>query len=75
MSEPDVFVVESRVDVKDDAGNVVKQGTARVWVASQARAEQIVAEGPKGERSWRRASLDEMRPDVRENLLRAHAAA
>lgn len=78
------YVVESTVEIKEtrlvdgQAITTVKQtGTARVWVDSEERAREIVADGrratPPVERTYRAVPLDAVPEKARVNLLRARA--
>lgn len=78
--DDDAFVVECPVQVKETQGGVttLKQtGMSRLYVGSQARAEEVVAQGAANgvARTWRRVPLVDVREDARENLQRARAEA
>lgn len=48
-----------------------RQATFRVYVGTEARAKEIVSQGPG--RAWRAVAAEEMPAGARENLLRARA--
>lgn len=64
------YVVESPVEVKTKDGEI-RTGTARHWVATEARAVEEAAKHP--DRTWRAVPFDEIPFTARENLLRALA--
>lgn len=67
------YVVESQVEVRTPFGTV-KTGTARVYVETEARAQEIVAALP-AERTYREIALTDMPPSARANMEKANATA
>ncbi len=59
------FVVESPVTRPDGT----RAGVARVYVKTEARAQEIASQHP--ERTYRAISLDEMPEKARANMLRS----
>lgn len=59
------YVVESPVTRSDGA----RTGTARVYVATEARAREIAGAHPS--RTWRALPFEEMPAAARDNLIRA----
>ncbi len=73
--ERDGWVVESPIIPVNDGGPVtLGSGTARVYVDTEARARQLVAELPS-ERTCRAVPLSEMPTPSRDSILRARREA